>query len=383
VAWLDVCGRLDTTKYGRFVGLSFAGGALLFALVALAPFVMQALISFALLIMCIGLLAFCSSHAPLTNITWHESETASVWVFAKEIEPLFFMFGLSFALVFVYLFNKGGQDVLAGLVAIIPGGVVAAALSMYSKELSITTIERILMVCIVVGDVMLPFASDFFQLVIAVVLVALWAFFMTVNQAFIVKKCVLEGTAPLFRQGPIRLLPAAGGFAVGWAVATVFTHFMDDAQLDMFLYMSLAAAVLIVIVAMVFLPAESHHPVDGSAGAQVTPSANLESDACDHNCAACPTAAIAEELSQKAASTSKDEADMFDLKCQAVAKLYQLSPREAEVLKFLAKGRNASFIQDELTISPHTVKSHIYNIYRKLDIHSQQKLMSFVEEFTI
>ena len=57
--------------------------------------------------------------------------------------------------------------------------------------------------------------------------------------------------------------------------------------------------------------------------------------------------------------------------------------READILAYLAKGRNAAWIQEELTISPHTVKSHIYNIYRKLDIHSQQKLMSFVEEFPL
>ena len=66
-----------------------------------------------------------------------------------------------------------------------------------------------------------------------------------------------------------------------------------------------------------------------------------------------------------------------------MAELYQLSPRETDILKFLAKGRNAAYIQSKLTISPHTVKSHIYSIYRKLDIHSQQKLMDFVEEFPV
>jgi len=66
-----------------------------------------------------------------------------------------------------------------------------------------------------------------------------------------------------------------------------------------------------------------------------------------------------------------------------VAKLYQLSPRETEIIALLAKGRNAAYIQEALVISPHTVKSHIYNIYRKLDIHSQQKLMDFVEDFPL
>ena len=77
------------------------------------------------------------------------------------------------------------------------------------------------------------------------------------------------------------------------------------------------------------------------------------------------------------------ESELFEARCAAVAKLYQLSPRETEILGFLAKGRNAAYIQEELFISPHTVKSHIYNIYRKLDIHSQQKLMDFVEQFPL
>ena len=75
------------------------------------------------------------------------------------------------------------------------------------------------------------------------------------------------------------------------------------------------------------------------------------------------------------------ESEVFDGKCVSISKLYQLSPREAEILPYLAKGRNNAYLQDKFVISPHTAKSHIYNIYRKLDIHSQQKLMDFVEEF--
>jgi DNA-binding CsgD family transcriptional regulator len=71
------------------------------------------------------------------------------------------------------------------------------------------------------------------------------------------------------------------------------------------------------------------------------------------------------------------------MKVEHIAGLYSLSPRESDVLRYLAKGRNANYIQKELVISPHTAKSHIYNIYRKLDIHSQQKLMDFVEEYPI
>jgi DNA-binding NarL/FixJ family response regulator len=46
----------------------------------------------------------------------------------------------------------------------------------------------------------------------------------------------------------------------------------------------------------------------------------------------------------------------------------------------LARGRNARFIQDELFLSNHTVKSHIYSIYRKLNIHTRQELIDLIEK---
>lgn len=56
-----------------------------------------------------------------------------------------------------------------------------------------------------------------------------------------------------------------------------------------------------------------------------------------------------------------------------------LTPREVEVFALLAKGRNAEFIQNALFISNHTVKTHIYNIYRKMGIHSLQELLDLLD----
>lgn len=56
-----------------------------------------------------------------------------------------------------------------------------------------------------------------------------------------------------------------------------------------------------------------------------------------------------------------------------------LTPREAEVFGLLSKGRNAEFIQNALFISNHTVKTHIYNIYRKMGIHSLQELLDLMD----
>lgn len=66
--------------------------------------------------------------------------------------------------------------------------------------------------------------------------------------------------------------------------------------------------------------------------------------------------------------------------CNGIARQYQLSPRETEIFFMVAKGRNAEYIQQELVISTHTAKTHIANIYRKLDVHSSQELLDLVEE---
>lgn len=71
---------------------------------------------------------------------------------------------------------------------------------------------------------------------------------------------------------------------------------------------------------------------------------------------------------------------LYMAKCMRLADLYQLSPREGEILCYLARGRNAKHIAEELVISEHTAKSHIYRIYNKMNVHSRQDLIDLVEE---
>ncbi len=90
--------------------------------------------------------------------------------------------------------------------------------------------------------------------------------------------------------------------------------------------------------------------------------------------------AESDEEASSETSDSTTEPLVLQQRCELVAERYGLTPREVEVFVLLAKGRNAEYIASKLVVSPSTAKSHIYHIYRKLDINSQQRLMSLVDE---
>ena len=55
---------------------------------------------------------------------------------------------------------------------------------------------------------------------------------------------------------------------------------------------------------------------------------------------------------------------------------YVLTPSEKKILGYLLEGKAHNEIASEEFISPHTVKTHIKNIYKKLDVNKVTELMA-------
>ncbi len=73
--------------------------------------------------------------------------------------------------------------------------------------------------------------------------------------------------------------------------------------------------------------------------------------------------------------------ESFDERCRSIAESFALTPREAEILQFYARGRSTAVVQEELVLSYNTLKTHELNLYRKTDVHSQQELIDLVDSW--
>jgi len=63
---------------------------------------------------------------------------------------------------------------------------------------------------------------------------------------------------------------------------------------------------------------------------------------------------------------------------EEMSKEFNLSPRETEILRMLAKGASTNKIAQTFVISPNTVNTHIRHIYEKTSIHTREELIDYV-----
>lgn len=73
-----------------------------------------------------------------------------------------------------------------------------------------------------------------------------------------------------------------------------------------------------------------------------------------------------------------DEYKRIEAGCKNLAKSHRLSERELEIMQYLCQGRSKPYIAETLYLSENTVKSYTKNLYKKLDVHSKQKLIDLV-----
>ncbi len=82
-----------------------------------------------------------------------------------------------------------------------------------------------------------------------------------------------------------------------------------------------------------------------------------------------------EELAVVADEAPREEHESWETVCRRFAEHYGLTPRQTEVLLLLTKGYSMGAIEQQLVVSIHTVKAHVYGIYQKADVHSRQELI--------
>lgn len=70
----------------------------------------------------------------------------------------------------------------------------------------------------------------------------------------------------------------------------------------------------------------------------------------------------------------------FQLRCERMAQIYGLTPKEAEIMTLVANGHSAQRIRELLDISTSTVNTHVNHIYRKMDVHSRQEMIDIIDE---
>lgn len=74
---------------------------------------------------------------------------------------------------------------------------------------------------------------------------------------------------------------------------------------------------------------------------------------------------------------NKDENIFFSLFSKLFSK-YKISPREQEVVFLISRGESYKAVGDKLYISQHTVKNHMYRIYRKMGIKNRVQLSNML-----
>lgn len=87
------------------------------------------------------------------------------------------------------------------------------------------------------------------------------------------------------------------------------------------------------------------------------------------------------EASLRLTQEEKAEGDAHHTRSVAFSAVHGLTERETEVLELLARGRTLKVVAERLTISKGTAGTHIANIYRKCDVHTQQDLIDLFERF--
>ena len=81
-----------------------------------------------------------------------------------------------------------------------------------------------------------------------------------------------------------------------------------------------------------------------------------------------------------AGACAKAEEPSLERRAELLAERFGLTPREAEIVRILARGHGCTYVAETLLISKSTVYTHVRNVYRKLDISNHDQLIQLLDQ---
>ena len=251
------------------------------------------------------------------------------------------VFGSAMYLVSTY--TSQAETFLIALIAM-AGALTHVVMCSITKEIpSLIRCEKLALLFCLIFLVLAIILGGHFGIYCALILVGVWIFVEIANYSALVG--FASGHAEPFTRVARGEFVIVGGSALGWCAC-----FIVDNTIGNLVYLAPFAGLIIIVCFMllgVFMPLQENTYVDKSSDGDPL------------------------------------EGGYFSRRCQNIAKKYKLSERESEILVYLAKGRNAQYISDDLVISIYTVKTHIYHIYQKMGISSRQELISMVDDVEV
>jgi len=88
-------------------------------------------------------------------------------------------------------------------------------------------------------------------------------------------------------------------------------------------------------------------------------------------------------LSQTLATLFETMSDSMPQPTSTPPMTEQLTKREKTIIKLVCQGAKNQEVADTLNISPHTVKTHLYSIFRKTDCRNRVELLNWAKQHTL
>lgn len=355
-AWDDFGGRFKPGLYARYLAaaICLGNGFFLFALFFMQPgarcsIALGLIVLSAVLLMMVNRL----SHAEgvcCTLASEAENPPQSSVKLDKRIRVLFLIFGVSFGVAWSLVLNSWldhlyGVSLLAIIMALLLILVVRKDAVIHDHY--VTLLIRSCVAALGVSFLFMAFAEGVPFLVFASIVCAAWQIYWIVDSSLLIRHATKHGFSIPRHMATGKMSHNVGLFA-GMVLGLVCSSLLGSHAAT---GLCITMTAMMVLFGMVLFPFENRvSPNQPDLAEEVQPSS-----------------------SQGVLSLDMQEA------CNRVVALYGLSQREGEILQLLVKGRSNRVISEVLFISENTAKTHIYNIYKKMGIHSRQDLLDIVE----